>query len=47
MTEPTPADVTESVPALKTNRRRSAVMALATFVGIWLLIEQLAGFDNI
>jgi uncharacterized membrane protein YbhN (UPF0104 family) len=50
MTEPMATDVsgaTEFVPALKTKRKTSIPMMVATFVGIWLLIEQLAGFDNI
>jgi uncharacterized protein (TIRG00374 family) len=47
MTDTTPTDVTETLPALKTNRKTSLPMLILTFVGIWLLIEQLAGFDNI
>ena len=47
MSESMSTDVTESVPALKTNRKTSVPMLIATFIGIWLLIEQLAGFDNI
>jgi uncharacterized membrane protein YbhN (UPF0104 family) len=47
MTETVPADVTETIPALKTNRKTSVPMLILTFIGIWLLIEQLAGFDNI
>jgi uncharacterized protein (TIRG00374 family) len=47
MTQSTRADVTESVPDLKANRKTYIPMLIATFIGIWLLIEQLAGFDNI
>jgi glycosyltransferase 2 family protein len=39
--------MTEPGQALKTRRKGSVVMMIATFAGIWLLIEQLAGFDNI
>jgi uncharacterized membrane protein YbhN (UPF0104 family) len=47
MTESVAPGVTDSVPALKAKRKTSIPMMIATFVGIWLLIEQLAGFDNI
>jgi hypothetical protein len=47
MTETEPADVTETIAALETNHKTSIPMLILTFVGIWLLIEQLAGFDNI
>jgi uncharacterized protein (TIRG00374 family) len=47
MTGTEQSDVTETMPALKTNHKTSLPMLILTFVGIWLLIEQLAGFDNI
>ena len=47
MTETEPTDVAETMPALKTDRKTSIPMLILTFIGIWLLIEQLAGFDNI
>ena len=47
MTEPGPADLTETAPVLENDHKTSLLMLIATFAGVWLLIEQLAGFDNI
>ena len=47
MTEPMATTVIESISVVKAKRKTSIPMMILTFIGIWLLIEQLAGFDNI